>query len=326
MESSTTPRNASAPFAEHSCADLIIRSSDSVNFWVAKVILSLSSPVFQDMFAVVINPPPEGSSSQEYIGGVPVVDLTEDESTVDNILRICYPGENPTPLLDDTTKLLRAARKYEIQPVEQECLRMFKTLASTHPMEIYAIACTFDIEDVARVAAQASLAFSLEDLAFIQTVDVKNLAFSYFQGLCEYRRTCQQQMVAAAHVEYWAPERHGGRLPYPIKLRKVQRGERADVLCCEGKSHVVDGRLIVKSWFSTYLTEVRAVLSTLQSQGKKPKFDESPTKSALTAAMKCTTCQLTAVENVWALSEIVRTTMDEIAAEVSPLSISSPAG
>lgn len=94
-------------------ADIIIQSSDLVNFRVRKSILSSSSQFFRDMFLL-----PQ-SSVNETIDGLPVVRLPEDAELVRALVTVLYPipPEIPTSY-ERVLALLAAAQKYEMSAVQ----------------------------------------------------------------------------------------------------------------------------------------------------------------------------------------------------------------
>jgi BTB/POZ domain len=70
--------DADAPF-NNLKADVILRSADNVDFRVFKSILSLSSPIFDDMFAL---PQVSGADNRnEMEDSLSVVQLAEDKKT-----------------------------------------------------------------------------------------------------------------------------------------------------------------------------------------------------------------------------------------------------
>ena len=79
---------AAAPF-DHAKADIILRSSDNIDFRVFKLLLSLASPFFETLFD--IPQPAEEVGDQEVKDGLAVVRVTEDSKTLDALLRFCYP-------------------------------------------------------------------------------------------------------------------------------------------------------------------------------------------------------------------------------------------
>ncbi|KAJ7501149.1 hypothetical protein B0H11DRAFT_755389 [Mycena galericulata] len=66
--------------------DIILRSSDGVDFHVYRVVLSLASPFFKQMFSL---PQPESATP------VPVIPVAEASGILDLVLRLWYPGANP---------------------------------------------------------------------------------------------------------------------------------------------------------------------------------------------------------------------------------------
>ena len=66
-------------------ADLIIRSSDSVDFRVHKPVLSMASPVFKDLLSL---PQPPDS---ETVDGLPVVRLPEGSELLNSLVSMLYP-------------------------------------------------------------------------------------------------------------------------------------------------------------------------------------------------------------------------------------------
>ena len=94
-------------------ADIVIQSSDLVNFRVRKSILSSSSQFFRDMFLL-----PQ-SSVNETIDGLPVVRLSEDAELVRALVTVLYPipPEIPTSY-ERVLALLAAAQKYDMSAVQ----------------------------------------------------------------------------------------------------------------------------------------------------------------------------------------------------------------
>ncbi|KAI0255777.1 hypothetical protein BJV78DRAFT_1279018 [Lactifluus subvellereus] len=123
---------ADAPF-DDARADVILRSSDGVDFRVFKIVLSLASPIFADMFSIPSPSPPSGTSRD----GLPVVTLSEDSKVLDLALRRCYPIQSPELVeLKDVHALLEFERKYQ---VDASCLPLTHYLTGTierDPVEV----------------------------------------------------------------------------------------------------------------------------------------------------------------------------------------------
>lgn len=92
------PSLAEAPFDDKPLADLVIVTSDNVEFYLLKGILMVASPFFRDMFSLV-QPAKEHVSVE--LDRVPI---SENKETFDTLIRLCYPVDDPvitdTPLLE----------------------------------------------------------------------------------------------------------------------------------------------------------------------------------------------------------------------------------
>ncbi|KAJ3551153.1 hypothetical protein NM688_g4885 [Phlebia brevispora] len=147
----TEPRGPFAPFNKPT-ADLALRSSDKVDFFVHKTVLSLASSFFEDVFSLdkvtpanATDPPTERQ----------VVDMEEDGETIEALLRLIYPFDDP--VLKDLSKIvpvLAAAVKYQATEATKLLTDMVQEHVSSVPLEVFAIACRFNLEKLARTAAQ----------------------------------------------------------------------------------------------------------------------------------------------------------------------------
>ncbi|KAJ8489245.1 hypothetical protein ONZ45_g13651 [Pleurotus djamor] len=138
-------------------ADMILRSSDGVEFRVHKVILSIASPFFNDMFSM---PQPKSSLGRKL--DLEIVPFDEDSGTLDLVLRYCYPIHDPVvPHSDVLLKVLRAVDKYQVDRalglLERAYIKLNKDDIETNPVKSYALACQYDWDDLRQVAVKASL-------------------------------------------------------------------------------------------------------------------------------------------------------------------------
>ena len=157
-------RDASAPFNK-ATADVILRSSDLCDFRVRKAILAEASSVFEDMFDLprpphTFNPGEHESSADidEHRDGLPVVAVQEDSSTLDLLLRICYPVLNPsldTP--EVLSPVLAAAVKYDMDGAIATIRGDLRRLAERHPVVVCCLSMHYGFIPEAEAAARASL-------------------------------------------------------------------------------------------------------------------------------------------------------------------------
>ncbi|KAL1941195.1 hypothetical protein VTO73DRAFT_7407 [Trametes versicolor] len=180
-------RQASAPF-DRDDADLILRSSDNIDFHVHRVILTLASPVLAGMFSIP-QPPVIGS-------GRPVVNVSEDGEALDVLLRICYP-EPPDPRLkslDLICRVLGAAMKYKMKAATVLAKNViFKPRhLDSCPLKVFVIACRLGLEAEASIAAHRAIDMGkVDDLCCPELDDIS--AGAYYRLLELKRARAQPQ-------------------------------------------------------------------------------------------------------------------------------------
>ncbi|KDQ60472.1 hypothetical protein JAAARDRAFT_607543 [Jaapia argillacea MUCL 33604] len=158
----TSPNSAKPPF-NHPRADIILRSSDNVDFATFKSILFLSSPVFEDMFSMP--QPPRRAGTQVDKDDIPVVDLSEDSRTLELLLGFCHPGDRPIiETVVEARNLLVAAMKYDIGFIRVASKERLLALEKSEPASLFAFACTHKIRDLAIDAAKLALQIPEPDL------------------------------------------------------------------------------------------------------------------------------------------------------------------
>ena len=130
--------------------DVILRSihgSDRRDFRVHKLLLSLASPVFKDMFGI---PQPLSPASPD----VDIVDMVDPPQALGVILRFIYPSS--PPVIDDLSLLsevLTLADKYDIEAARSRLRPSLVKFAKTDPLRVYAIACRLGYKDEMEVAS-----------------------------------------------------------------------------------------------------------------------------------------------------------------------------
>jgi hypothetical protein len=203
MSTSTTSQESpetlvKAPF-DHERADLILRTSDRVDFRVFKIILSLASPFFAGMFDF----PQPTSESEKKNGGLQVVDVSESSKVLDLCLRHLYPVPSPaTAGLWDTHMLAEFARKYEVDALGSVVARYLADLIRDDPVGVYAIAVTYGFESIAANAARLSLKLPMTRL---QSPQLRFITAETYGELIQYHTTCGDAASAVASKREWFP-------------------------------------------------------------------------------------------------------------------------
>ncbi|PFH50253.1 hypothetical protein AMATHDRAFT_4159 [Amanita thiersii Skay4041] len=164
--------DAATPFNSSTKADIILRSSDSVDFYALGPLLSIVSPVFDDMFSLN-----QAANQQETKkDGLPVVSLAEHSTILRFILLLIYPHVDEPNLFGSGLSrgvfinVCLAARKYCMDVIEGKLKKMLLTspLIKEDPLRVFSIALHIgsDWDSVAMTAAQNSLSIQLKNLQF----------------------------------------------------------------------------------------------------------------------------------------------------------------
>ncbi|KAF7965576.1 hypothetical protein HWV62_42842 [Athelia sp. TMB] len=189
--------DASAPF-DHAGADVILRSSDNVDFRVFKLFLSFGSPFFEDLFSL----PQSAGDVSETRDRLPVVPVLETANILRMLLAMCYPmGAVDQPALDkleEVDMLLDAAIKYGIERVERRVREALIAPPCLHGNEVrgFAIACRHKLEVEAKSAARATLEQPILDMK--SGPELKLLSADTFFRLLKYHQACIKAARAAA--------------------------------------------------------------------------------------------------------------------------------
>ena len=163
-----TRTTAAYPFNKSS-ADVVLYTSDDVEFHVHAQILCMASDVFDSMLSI---PQPNVSDPRDVHSetGLPLVRVSEDAQTLDRLLRLCYPVADPKlASLDDIKPVLAASVKYQMEEAMTLMKDKVKSLCMESPLAVYVVACELDLEDLAHQAAA--------------TVRVRELASEYIPEL-----------------------------------------------------------------------------------------------------------------------------------------------
>ena len=139
-------------------ADIVIRSSDGVNFHVRSGIVAEASPIFSDMFEIPLPDRHANPNSPDFMDGKPVVTVQEDNVTLDRLLRLCYPTADPVlSEMRDVRTVLAAALKYEMEEATALMTRTLLSFVDQRPLAVWATACELRLEDEAKIAARRML-------------------------------------------------------------------------------------------------------------------------------------------------------------------------
>ncbi|KIJ07867.1 hypothetical protein PAXINDRAFT_18964 [Paxillus involutus ATCC 200175] len=200
---------AASPF-DHAKADVILRSSDNIDFRVFKLFLSLASPFFETLFD--IPQPTEETEEQEIKDGLPVIPVSEDSNTLDALLRFCYPctlAEDPNlEELKDVVDVLDAAKKYSLDAIERKVGQALSNpkILEVEPLRCFAIAHHGQLHDETLLAASYTLRKPLipswfEEIELLNATDLL--------ALLAYHQKCGNAAYALKTNTSWIQTHYG---------------------------------------------------------------------------------------------------------------------
>ena len=141
-------------------ADIIIQSSDLVNFRLHRAVLSSSSQFFRAMFSLPQHP-------NDIVDGLPVLLVSEDAEIVRALITVLYPIPSEIPVAYDRVLfLLAASQKYDMPAVQfsiraEVSHRKLAARTGQEAFRAYAIASGNTLSSETSTAARATLNYPL---------------------------------------------------------------------------------------------------------------------------------------------------------------------
>ncbi|KAJ7627124.1 hypothetical protein FB45DRAFT_58168 [Roridomyces roridus] len=186
----TPPFILAAPF-DNPDADVVLRSSDGIDFRTHRVVLSLASGFFKQMFSL---PQPNGDPL------VPVIPMSESATLLDKALRFWYPGAEPiaNTTLDELRDIIEVViAKYDIQfAVPMAKLRLSGHLTQD-PVGVFFVACRHEWKDMTTEAARQSLALPLRAFDTPPPTYLNHATAGMYYQLLAYHAACARAATMA---------------------------------------------------------------------------------------------------------------------------------
>lgn len=220
-------------------ANVIIRSSDLVDFRVHKPVLAIASPVFRKLLSL-----PQSSDSESF-DGLPVVRLSEDAELLHTLVSLLYPVRPVAPKsYDKVLHLLAACQEYDMVQV-QSYIRAevdrgsFPAPVGTEVFRAYAIASSKGLIPEMEKAALLTLdhPMTFESLG----EGLRSYDGSALRDLACFRKRCAESLVACVesflqvHAPLAGPSNVWVGCPdvmpsRPVSSRRSQPQPQADAL------------------------------------------------------------------------------------------------
>ncbi|KAH9020104.1 hypothetical protein EDB84DRAFT_1275515 [Lactarius hengduanensis] len=214
-------------------ANIIIRSSDKVNFRVHKSLLAMSSPFFSDLLS--LPQPPEG----ELVDGLPVIQLSEDADLLNSLVSLLYPISPYIPgSCEHAFALLAACQKYDMISIQSyiraEIKRWPPTPIGAEAFRRYAIASSLGLHPEMESAARLTLGHPM-------TFESLGEGLRSFKGraLCDlirYRKHCRDSLMSCLNSffdpnsrrQIWAHCHQGSSYPWLANFFTSKSAEMKD--------------------------------------------------------------------------------------------------
>jgi hypothetical protein len=190
-------------------ADLILRplkcsstdpgtDAEQTDFRVRKVDLATSSPLFKQAFE---NPESISSFPRNLNrlplwerldeGGIPILVLPEDSQTIRHLLSaVCPNPSSPTfDSLETVARLIAKAKAYQMNSAETHFRQLYIQMTTIpSSFKSYSIACVFDLEQEAQLAAQLTLSLPMTPDSCINNLQTATI--TDIRDLATYRSAC----------------------------------------------------------------------------------------------------------------------------------------
>ncbi|KAJ6581664.1 hypothetical protein B0H19DRAFT_1116226 [Mycena capillaripes] len=214
-----TVADAPSPFDDPS-GDIIIRSSENVDFRMHKVLLSLVSPFFKDMFEVP-QPTFDGEEKEKFQSdnirdGIPVISMYDDQNracgkeVVEFVLSSCHPARfHCRPIAPIRTEMVQpiidVANRYGMDWAVKAVLHD-PHLLKTNPFLVFAHATHKGFAADAALAANETLRFRIQE--FPHEPALKYISAYQYHALLEFHKRCGKAAAAIARGEDidWIPD------------------------------------------------------------------------------------------------------------------------
>jgi len=309
-------RTASSPFDDPK-ADLIIRSSDNIHFYVHKSQLSLVSPVFEGMLL--------DDTSQEIYDDRPCLPVSDDSRHLLCLLSWCDPRcKRPSPSPDNLTMTLEIASKYGMSSIvahaESDLLALDDSVKS-NPLKFFATAIRFRLDEVAQKAAQATLQIPLARCHNFP--QLKHISGFAVQNLHNYHYRCKVAIRSLFASDSWAQEmRTVARHLMSCKPAKGEPHTHGIEYFSLTKLSTADGTALWLSrrntapWWSDHIAVMGVGLEEQPSGFGVPRPSPTGPTRLLISLDKCNQCKKYGYERLNEVSQYFSKKIDETVSKV----------
>ena len=251
-------------------ADLILRSSNGVHFYVNQTILTVASPVFKDMI----------SNAKLSVDHRPCVPLEADSRELHQLLSWCDPRGLYSITLEAMQMALRLADKYVMKAVIrriESILESLDNLVKAECLRVYALSIRHHFPNLIQKAARYSLMIPVHKFPIVPEFD--NVTGGAVQKLYAFRLACGKAAESYIETWSWIDDNY---------LQVVGEGIQH---FCSSESPTPSGAkfLVLRKRFATYIAKIKILVS------ERPLaaviFDQSSYCDALIVMASCEGCR-----------------------------------
>lgn len=272
--------------------DVILRSSDRVDFRFFKNFLSKASEVFSSLFQVPS--PSESTSPSDYIDGVPLVQVAETSRVLDILLRFCHPAlRHPRLLPEDIMGVYKAAEKYDIMEAVAWARESTLSLMETHPMGVFIVAYHLGWEEEAKASAKRLLRVPLLEVMDKTGTELDSVPARVLGAFWSYRKECGKKAAEACNI--WdsddiTDQDESMREDDPVYKTPLWCNLfLAASTCCYTKYMTnIGGIAYTRPWVDAYLQDVRRAVQ--DRPWEELARDETMIAKAVKGAQACREC------------------------------------
>lgn len=301
--------DAKAPF-DNLDADIILRSSDNIDFRVFKLLLSLASSFFKDMF--MLPQASEGVNSNKTRDDLPIIQVTEMGRTLQSLLSLCYPMAAadvtiaPLDTFEEVDMLLAAAIKYNMERVEK-WLRgrlISSPFIDRDPVRVFAVACRFRLREEAEIAAKHAARQPILERPY--GPELEYMTGGQLYQLQRYQAECHNAVKKVATSFEWIDR------GYFVWFQCGQAGNTMDI----GSEDADTMQTVQRSnWWISYMENVAKLLEK-DACGAVAQSTDVVDK-ALRESSKCAGCRKKAHTDMREFSRLFGAKIEEVKSEVS---------
>lgn len=318
--------STTSPLFNNPDADVVLRSSDGVDFHVDLAMLTMASPVFRDMTTLPI-PPSQGNT-----GGRPIIPLQTTSTTLELLLQLVHPSMHPNfEQVTDLSvygELLKAADMYhmpKVAPAIGHVLADPQFLATEEgALYMFAMASRYGLDARARAAAKALLLYPPPHERDVEPAGFRDLPAMAYHRLLNYRRRCVGVLFSETDAPY---ERQWVDGWWRNNVETVYGG----YLWAHCQSHYMEGYSKANSgpapqWFCDHIERIKRAYTRKVAVESVASTEllEITIRSVTKSPRQTCTCHETAAANLMKLSTILSQKVERGLAKVSRSTIALP--